>query len=106
MDKMHPLATLPGLGPKSAEMLAKAGIRTVSKLRELGAAKAYLKVRAVNDQASLNLLWALEGALTRKPWQEVARHDRLRLLLEVEDSGSRAKRERKPARTVRRLTPR
>jgi DNA transformation protein and related proteins len=97
--KVHPLAGLLGLGPKSAEMLTKAGIRTPSDLRRLGAAKAFVKVRSVSQKASLNLLWALEGALGSRPWQEVARNDRLRLLLEVEDLESRVP--RSPTRRAR-----
>jgi len=40
-------------------------------LRELGAARAYVRTRRVNPRVSLNLLWALEGALTGLPWQVV-----------------------------------
>jgi hypothetical protein len=32
----------------------------------------------------LNLLWAMEGALSSRHWLEVARIDRLNLLLELE----------------------
>jgi DNA transformation protein len=34
--------------------------------------------------ASLNLLWALEGALSNIPWQVVAREHRTSLLLALE----------------------
>jgi DNA transformation protein len=33
---------------------------------------------------SLNLLWAIEGALTDRDWKEVAKNDRLSLLTQVE----------------------
>jgi DNA transformation protein len=36
---------------------------------------------------SLNLLWALEGALTGRPWQVVAKEHRLSLLLALESLG-------------------
>lgn len=77
--------TLPGLGPKSTAMLAAAGVRSVADLRRLGAARAFLRVQAAGLHPSLNLLWALEGALTATPWREVARSERTRLLFEVED---------------------
>lgn len=83
---MEAIADLQGLGPKSAEMLARAGITSVEQLRQLGAAAAYVRARAANGGASLNLLWALEGALTGRPWQEVARQERTRLLLELDAS--------------------
>jgi DNA transformation protein len=77
--------SFPNLGPKSAMMLRCAGIRTLAQLKRYGAAKAYVMVRAVDKRASLNLLWALEAALSGRRWQDVAKHDRLRLLLAVED---------------------
>jgi DNA transformation protein and related proteins len=84
-DTTAQIESLPNLGPKSAQMLRAAGIRTVAQLERHGAVKAYVQVRAVDKTASLNLLWALEAALTGRAWQNVARNDRLRLLLAVED---------------------
>lgn len=81
---------LPGLGPRSREMLAAAGIMTVTQLRELGAVRAYARVRATDVSPSLNLLWALEGALTGLPWQVVAREHRLSLLLALDALGGDA----------------
>ncbi|WP_212758161.1 TfoX/Sxy family DNA transformation protein [Usitatibacter palustris] len=65
-------------------MLRKAGITSQAQLRKLGAVRAFVKVKASDSRASLNLLWALEGALSNRPWQEVAKRDRLSLLLAVE----------------------
>lgn len=76
---------LPNLGPKSQEMLAKAGITSVDALRRLGAVQAYVETKAIWPQASLNLLWALEGALSGRPWQQVAETDRASLLMALED---------------------
>lgn len=78
------LSGLPGLGPASAAMLRSAGIRSVAQLKRLGSARAFLKVQAAGQRPSLNLLWALEGALTGLPWRVVARSERTRLLLEVD----------------------
>lgn len=47
--------------------------------------RAYAQVKASGANASLNLLWALEGALTDLPWQVVAKEHRLSLLLALED---------------------
>lgn len=79
------IADLPNFGPKSQQMLAQAGIRTIEQLREIGAVRAYVQVKQRTRGASLNLLWAMEGALSGRHWQDVARHDRLRLLLELEE---------------------
>lgn len=79
------IADLPNFGPKSQQMLAQAGIHTIEQLRELGAVRAYVQVKRSWKGASLNLLWAMEGALSGRHWQDVAKQDRLRLLLELED---------------------
>ena len=80
------LEDLPNLGAVSARRLAEAGITSVAALRRLGAIEAWRRVRAHWPGASLNLLWALEGALTGRGWQEVARTERTRLLLELDDN--------------------
>lgn len=82
---MTRIADLPNFGPKSQQMLEQAGIKTVAQLRELGAVRAYLQVKRSGGNASLNLLWAMEGALTGQHWQVVAKEERLRLLMELED---------------------
>jgi DNA transformation protein and related proteins len=78
------ISELKSLGPKSQEMLARAGITSVAQLRELGSVVAYVRVKNANANVSLNLLWALESALTGQAWQEVARLHRTSLLLAVE----------------------
>lgn len=84
---MTSIASLPNLGARSQQMLAAAGIDSAEQLEALGAVQAFIAVRHAGQPASLNLLWALEGALTRRPWQQVARDDRLRLLTEIETLG-------------------
>ena len=85
-------ADLPNLGSKSQQMLVQAGIHTIEQLRELGAVRAYVQVKRSGTGSSLNLLWAMEGALTGQHWREVARHERLRLLLQLEDFENENKR--------------
>jgi DNA transformation protein len=79
------IVDLPGLGPRSQEMLASAGISGVAQLRRLGSVAAFAMVRKVEPRASLNLLWALESALSGEPWQAVARKHRTSLLLALEE---------------------
>jgi len=78
------LSALRNLGPRSAEMLARAGIRTPAQLRRLGAVAAYRRTRRAVPGASLNLLYALVGAIENRDWLEVRRNDRLALLLSVD----------------------
>lgn len=75
---------LRNLGPQSEAMLTKAGIVTVEQLRAIGSVQAFLAVKRVGSKPSLNLLWAIEGALTDRSWQEVASSDRLSLLIQLE----------------------
>ena len=79
------LTALPGLGPRSVQMLQQADIHTLDDLRQLGSVAAYVRVkRSQQSAASLNLLWALEAALTGQHWQAVAREHRTSLLLALE----------------------
>jgi len=80
-----PVDALHNLGPVSRQMLAQAGLRDEAAVRAIGAVTAYAQVRALCPKASLNLLWALEGALTNLPWQTVAREHRTSLLLALEE---------------------
>ncbi len=89
MPTPRSLGDLQNLGPKSQAMLAAAGIHSLEQLRTLGSVRAYLRVKSTGANASLNLLWALEGALTGLHWQVVAREHRLSLLLALEEQQSR-----------------
>lgn len=84
MPQPKSISELKSLGPKSQEMLARAGITSVEQLHEIGSVEAYHLAKQANGNASLNLLWALESALTGQPWQEVARIHRTSLLLALD----------------------
>ena len=79
------LHALPNLGPASQRMLHAAGIHTPAALRALGAVRAFGAVRQAGQQPSLNLLWALEGALSGRDWKSVARQERTALLMQLDD---------------------
>jgi predicted flap endonuclease-1-like 5' DNA nuclease len=82
------LRQLANLGPKSAQALAEAGVCSVEHLRQLGSVGAYVLAKKSGANVSLNLLWALEGALSNQPWQIVAREHRTSLLLALEAAQS------------------
>lgn len=84
------LADLPNLGEKSREVLARVGIESIAQLRRVGAVAAYAKAKREHPGVTLNLLWALEGALTGLPWQEVAREHRTSLLLALDEHQRRS----------------
>jgi DNA transformation protein len=79
-----PVAQLRNLGPKSALMLAEAGVRTIAELRALGAVKAY---RRVQEKASLNLLWAIAAGLEDRDWRDLGDGEKTSLLAEVRRLG-------------------
>jgi DNA transformation protein len=79
-----PVTMLRNLGPASAMMLAEVGVRTIGELRVIGAAKAYVRVRAVRTRgASVNLLWSMAAGLDGRGWQEVSAEEKESLLAEV-----------------------
>ncbi len=79
-----PVTMLRNLGPKSAVMLAEAGIRTIGELRAIGAAKAFVRVRAIRTRgASVNLLWSMAAGLDGRGWQDVSAEEKELLLAEV-----------------------
>jgi DNA transformation protein len=83
--QMNPMIRdLPNFGPKSQQMLAKAGFHTLDQIKALGSVETFVAVKSAGCKPSLNLLWALEGLLSNRPWQEVARADRLALLTRLE----------------------
>ena len=80
-----PLRALPNLGPASERMLHAAGICTPAALRALCALPAFVALRQAGQQPSLNLLWALEGALSGRDWKSVAQQERTALLMQLDD---------------------
>ena len=78
------LANLLNLGPRSAEMLARAGIVTQQQLEELGPVGAYWSALQTGTKPNLNLLWALAGALSDTRWNELSPHRKQQLLDELQ----------------------
>lgn len=60
------------IGPKSSQWLHAIGIYTLADLEAMGAVTAYCLIKAQGYNASLNLLYALHGALTGQPWNELS----------------------------------
>ncbi|WP_058835691.1 TfoX/Sxy family protein [Luteimonas abyssi] len=77
-------AKLRNVGPKSAAWLRQVGLRTRADLEAAGPVEAYMRVRRAGFRPSLNLLYALEGALLDCHWQEVPDARRQQLVAEAE----------------------
>lgn len=69
-------------------MLVEAGIDGIECLQDLGAVAAYWQVKQHRQSqglgCSLNLLWALAGALENCHWTQIKRHQSGDLLLAVD----------------------
>lgn len=75
---------LRNVGPKSAAWLRQVGLRTRADLEAVGAVDAYMRVRRAGFKPSMNLLYALEGALLDCHWQEVPQPRREELVAAAE----------------------
>ena len=79
------LSELKGLGPKSQKCLHEIGIETPEHLKEIGAVRAFIKLRKeCSTKPSLNFLYALVGALEGAHWAQIAKKEKGRLLVELE----------------------
>ena len=72
------------VGPKSAAWLRQVGVRSLEDLRDTGVVATFMKVRRAGFRPSLNLLYAMEGALLDCHWQDVPEGRRSELLLSVD----------------------
>ena len=74
-------AKLRNIGPKSAAWLRQVGLRSREDLEAVGAVEAFMRVKRAGFKPSLNLLYALEGALLDCHWQDVPESRRSELVL-------------------------
>ena len=70
--------------PKSAAWLRQVGLRTEADLVAIGPVEAFMRVRRAGFKPTMNLLYALEGALRDCHWQEVPEPRRQQLAQEAE----------------------
>jgi DNA transformation protein len=79
-------ASLRNLGPKTSGWLRDVGIVTMEDLEALGAAAAYVRLKAAfPHKVSLNALWGLQGALLGIRWNQLPETMKADLLAEVEE---------------------
>ncbi len=72
---------LRNIGPKSMAWLRQTGVRTLDDLKAVGALAAFVRVKRAGFKPSLNLLYALEGAILDCHWQEIPNQRRNELIL-------------------------
>ncbi|MCY4146512.1 MAG: TfoX/Sxy family protein [Chloroflexi bacterium] len=74
---------LPNIGEKSAQWLLEAGYETPAQLEADGAAMAFWRLRQ-SRPVSLNMLWALQGALLYIHWARLPDAMKTALLTELQ----------------------
>ena len=77
---------LRNIGPKSMAWLRQTGVRTLDDLKAVGALAAYVRVKRAGFKPSLNLLYALEGAILDCHWQEIPDERRSALILQADEA--------------------
>ena len=75
---------LRNIGPKSAAWLRQVGLRTQDDIAAVGTVEAFMRVKRAGFKPTLNLLYAIEGALLECHWQEVPEARRQQLVAEAE----------------------
>lgn len=75
---------LRNIGPKSAAWLRQVGLRTREDLAAAGTVEAFMRVKRAGFKPTLNLLYAIEGALQDCHWQEITEQRRGELIAAAE----------------------
>lgn len=80
-----PVTKLKNIGLTTGHWLNHVGIFTREDLEEIGVVEAYKALKAHVPTASLNVLWAMDGALTNKHWTKISNKRKTELLSSVSD---------------------
>ena len=72
---------LRNIGPKSMAWLRQTGVRSLDDLKSVGSLAAFVRVKRAGFKPSLNLLYALEGAILDCHWQEIPDERRSELII-------------------------
>ncbi len=84
MSSVGRASSIRNIGPVSTAWLAEVGVESLEDLERVGSVEAYRRVREQRPQkASLNLLWALQGALMELHWADVPDEIKEQLLEEL-----------------------
>lgn len=77
---------LRNIGPKSAAWLRQVGLRTREDLTAVGTVEAFMRVKRAGFKPTLNLLYAIEGALQDCHWQEISDQRRSELIVAADEA--------------------
>ena len=69
---MDVLSEMPNIGKEVEQQLKQVGIETAEQLMQIGSKEAWLKIKAIDDSACINRLYALEGAIQGIRWHNLS----------------------------------
>ena len=79
-----PITKLKNLGPASERMLAQIDVFNAGDIRTLSPALIYRILRDKGTPVSMNLVYALEAAITNRHWLELSPAEKLTLKVACE----------------------
>jgi DNA transformation protein and related proteins len=79
------LSALRGLGPMSLRMLVAIGVTSRKDLCARDPFALYAQIKSQHPGTSVNLIYGLIGAIENRDWREVARTEKTRILLRLDD---------------------
>lgn len=83
MSKNTPLSHLRNIGHQTERWLNEIGIYTLAQLEAIGPVAAYRQLKELHYNVSLNLVYAIQGAILNAPWNELPPAMREQLQAEV-----------------------
>jgi len=66
------LSAAPNIGKELEQQLNQVGIETAEQLVQVGSKEAWLRIKAIDDSACINRLYALEGAIQGIRWHHLS----------------------------------
>lgn len=84
---IKPVSSLPGLGPRSVEHLARVGIHDADTLLASDPFEVYARLRQAVPGTGLNALYALIGAIENRHWIDIKRERRAEILIRLDRMG-------------------
>lgn len=78
---MNPFSKTPNIGKELAKKLALSEVLSPDELRFIGSKNAFLKIKTIYpEDACINMLYALEGAVQNIRWHKLDNETKLELL--------------------------
>jgi DNA transformation protein len=78
--QINSLTELPNIGRTLAEKLIAVGITAPNELISIGSENAMIKIKTIDKEACINMLYALEGAIQGIRWHDLDKRRKLELL--------------------------